>query len=450
MASVLHSLLILFSVLFHVFVVSTSLSSSNNIFNDDITTGFAAVTLRHRDSGKNLTKSELLKRAIERGKHRLQSIKSRASLPFGAFAPVSYGSGEYVMTLAIGTPRETYTAIVDTGSDLIWTQCRPCKQCFSQPAPIFDPRTSRTYKQISCKSQFCGDLPVSLCLSRNYCAYLYEYGDGSYTIGTLSSERFTFGEGKRTVSLLGIIFGCGNYNGGTFSDTSGLVGFGGGNLSLVSQLPEKVFSYCLVTFGSNQNSILYLGSLAADRILPSQKRISLRFVPNDFNPTFYYVPLTGIKVGLTTLPVSSNVFAVQQSNGSGGVIVDSGTTLTYIPTKVASLFYNVLGSQIGLTYFNGSGSVTGLSPCWFKSQRSHSFFSCPKLVFHFKRVHWEIPCENYLIDDVYKNSPLVCSVIQGTSGPPYIIGNIMQQNHLLRYDLKRRTLTLAPTKCAVR
>ncbi|WZZ22667.1 hypothetical protein YC2023_124054 [Brassica napus] len=36
------------------------------------------------------------------------------------------GSGNYIVTVGIGTPKHDLSLVFDTGSDLTWTQCEPC------------------------------------------------------------------------------------------------------------------------------------------------------------------------------------------------------------------------------------------------------------------------------------------------------------------------------------
>ncbi|KAM2392228.1 hypothetical protein ACFX1X_035740 [Malus domestica] len=103
------------------------------------------VTLKHIDSDKNLTKIERFQRRISRGRKRLQRLNAMvlAASPSDqdsrVMSPVHADQGEFLMKLSIGTPADTFNAIMDTGSDLIWTQCKPCEDCYDQPTPIFDP-----------------------------------------------------------------------------------------------------------------------------------------------------------------------------------------------------------------------------------------------------------------------------------------------------------------------
>jgi hypothetical protein len=68
---------------------------------------------------------------------------------------VSAGTGEYLMSLSLGTPPQQFAAIVDTGSDLNWVQCLPCRVCYQQTSDKFDPSRSSTYRDVPCASQLC-------------------------------------------------------------------------------------------------------------------------------------------------------------------------------------------------------------------------------------------------------------------------------------------------------
>ena len=64
------------------------------------------------------------------------------------------GTGNYVLPVSLGTPKKDLTLIFDTGSDLTWTQCKPCaRSCYNQTETIFDPSASNTHTNISLVSQ---------------------------------------------------------------------------------------------------------------------------------------------------------------------------------------------------------------------------------------------------------------------------------------------------------
>ncbi|GAB4835495.1 hypothetical protein Ancab_000404 [Ancistrocladus abbreviatus] len=394
--------------------------------------------LDHVDSDKNLTKFERIRRAIMRGKNRLQMLKARRRGSLSVLAPVYAGNGEFLMKLAIGTPRRYFSAIMDTGSDLIWIQCLPCELCFNQSTPIFDPKKSSSFSKLSCSSKLCLSLPEPICSNHYGCIYVYEYGDSSSTQGYMGSETFTFGLPKKSISLHEIGFGCGLNNQGGFSDGAGIVGLGRGPLSLVSQLAVSKFSYCLTSITSSKTSTLLMGSLANK--LPNARNKTTRLVKNPTQPSFYYITLEGISVSTVRLPIQPNTFALNK-DGMGGTIVDSGTTITYLKTNAYYVLKDELIRQINLTIVD-EYYYTGLDLC-FKLPRSGSRVKFPKLVFHFEGANLALPTKNYMVEVL----PGVVCLAMGSSDDLSIFGNIQQQNMLLLYELHQEKLTFMPAKC---
>ncbi|XAR73123.1 Nepenthesin [Bertholletia excelsa] len=391
------------------------------------------VGLKHVDSGTNLTK----------GRQRLQRLNAMvlASAPTGDSsqlkAPVYPGNGEFLMKLSIGTPAQSYSAIMDTGSDLIWTQCKPCQQCYDQPTPIFDPSKSSSFSKLSCSSDLCKALPMSNC-GTDGCEYLYSYGDYSSSQGVMGTETFTFD--KASVPNIG--FGCGEDNEGSgFSQGAGLVGLGRGPLSLVSQLKEPMFSYCLTSIDDSKTSTLLMGSLASANATGNSGDVQTTpLLRNPSQPSFYYLDLQGITVGDTRLPIEKSTFALN-ADGSGGLIIDSGTTITYLKESAFDQVKKEFISQVKLPV-DKSGS-TGLDLCFTLPSDAKSV-EVPKLVFHFKGADLELPGENYMIAD--SSMGLMCLAMGSSSGMS-IIGNVQQQNLMVVHDLAKETVSFIPTQC---
>jgi hypothetical protein len=119
-------------------------------------------------------------------------------------------------------------------------------------------------------------------------------------------------------------FGGSTATAGSFP-ADGLVGLGGGAVSLVMQLGGAAslgrrFSYCLVPHSVNTSSALNFGALAN---VTEPGAASTPLVAGDVD-TYYTVVLDSVKVGNKT--VASAV--------SSRIIVDSGTTLTFLDTAL--------------------------------------------------------------------------------------------------------------------
>ena len=163
-------------------------------------------------------------------------------------------------------------------------------------------------------------------------------------------------------------------------------------------------------------------------------------IQNPSQPSFYYLSLEGISVGGNALPIKKSTFALQD-DGTGGLIIDSGTTITYLEESAFDLVKKEFTSQINLP-LDTSGS-TGLDLC-FKLPSDSSSIDVPKLVFHFDGADLDLPAENYMIGD--SGLGVLCLAMGGSSGMS-IFGNVQQQNMLVLHDLEKATLSFLPTQC---
>jgi hypothetical protein len=215
------------------------------------------------------------------------------------------GSGQYFVEFYLGTPPQKFALIVDSGSDLIWVQCTPCKQCFDQQGPLYDPGNSTTFRPVPCLSSECLLIPAVQGFPCDFrypgaCAYEYQYADTSYTRGVFAYETATLGATSATgdVRIDRVAFGCGNENSGaSFAAAGGIIGLGQGPLSFTSQIGYAYgnkFSYCLVNYldPTSVRSSLVFGDIESS-LLASTKR-ELMYTPivaNPRSPTLYYVQI---------------------------------------------------------------------------------------------------------------------------------------------------------------
>ncbi|OAE30682.1 hypothetical protein AXG93_2390s1030 [Marchantia polymorpha subsp. ruderalis] len=397
----------------------------------------------HPDSPLHQAESTFAERilnAVKRSKARaagLQNIVASGITP----------RGSYIMTISLGTPPQTKTAIVDTGSDLVWLQCAPCSSCYQQPDPVFDPSKSSSYHKIRYFSNLCGELPY-ISWNWGYCYYLYAYGDQSTTQGDLAQETLTLtATDGSTQSFPNFAFGCGRRNQGTFVGTDGLVGLGRGALSFPEQIGALIrakFSYCLVDAVSSatESSPLIFGDDAS----VVANGLNLQYTPLVRNPavdTFYYVKLNGIAVNNQPLAgIAPGAFALDIYTGRGGVILDSGTTITQLVDSAYIPFASTLQSLIN--YPQIDGSPIGLDLCYNLSSVSNPTF--PSVTLQFQGVDLTLPANNLFLQ--VDDQGTSCLAFLGTSDLT-IIGNIQQQNFYISYDVANERVGFAPVdSCA--
>ncbi|TVU34017.1 hypothetical protein EJB05_15838, partial [Eragrostis curvula] len=233
-----------------------------------------------------------IQRKVSRARKDAVGTQKTAS-PIPTTLASSLGTFQYVITVGIGSLSAPQTVFIDTGSDVSWVRCVPCPQCHPEVDPLFDPSTSSSYFPFSCDSMACAQLVDSGygngCLS-SQCQYIVKYADGSVTTGTYSFDTLTLGP-KPSLVVQGFAFGCSHDESGMnfYGQTDGIIGLGGGAMSLVSQISGtfgSAFSYCLPPTPAT-SGFLTLGA-AANSGFVTTPMISVPLLP-----TYYFVTLEG-------------------------------------------------------------------------------------------------------------------------------------------------------------
>ena len=411
-----------------------------------------SLQLQHIDAlSTDQTPEQLFNLRIQRDAIRVKSIVSLLAAKNGTgvgvrpgsgfsssvISGLAQGSGEYFTRLGVGTPPRYVYMVLDTGSDVVWLQCAPCRKCYTQADPVFDPTKSKSYSGIPCGSPLCRKLDSPGCNQRKSCLYQVSYGDGSFTTGEFITETLTF----RRSRVARVALGCGHDNEGLFVGAAGLLGLGRGRLSFPSQTGyqfNRKFSYCLVDrSASSKPSSVVFGNLAVSR--------TARFTPLLANPkldTFYYLELLGISVGGTRVRgISASLFKLDHA-GNGGVIIDSGTSVTRL-TRAAYIALRD-AFRAGASSLKRAPEFSLFDTCYDLSGRSE--VKVPTVVLHFRGADVSLPAANYLIP--VDSSGTFCFAFAGTMSGLSIIGNIQQQGFRVVYDLAGSRVGFSPRGCA--
>ncbi|RDX68097.1 Aspartic proteinase CDR1, partial [Mucuna pruriens] len=423
----------LFSSLTLVFVCLYNIS-----FLEALNNGFS-VEMIHRDSSRSPfyrhteTQFQRVANAMRRSINRANSITAEAN--------VTADQGEYLVSYSVGTPPFQHFGIVDTGSDIFWLQCLPCKTCYKQTTPIFDPSKSKTYQTLPCSSDTCQSLPPSSCTSNeSICEYSINYRDGSHSQGNLSVETLTLGSTNGSfVQFPKIVIGCGHDNNVSFEGkSSGIVGLGRGPISIISQLSSSIggkFSYCLTPMDSQSNSSskLNFGDAA---VVSGDGTVSTPIVPQGLRG-YYYLTLEAFSVGEKRIGFES---PSSRSSGVGNIIIDSGTTLTLLPYVVYSKLESAVANAVKLKRAKDPSQI--LSLC-YQSTSDKLDAHVPVITAHFSGADVKLNAINTFIEVAHG---IVCLAFQ-TSEIGSILGNMAQQNMLVGYDLQKKLISFKPTDC---
>lgn len=388
----------------------------------------------------------------------LSNLHRKPNLPVtsGAYA----GAGQYFVTLHLGTPPQPLLLVADTGSDLIWVTCSACRDDCSLTRPphsAFLARHSSSYSLHHCFDPACRLVPhprpsVACNHTRLHspCRYEYSYSDGSITNGFFAKETTSFN--SSTGNLLqhdSLAFGCGfkisgpSVSGPSFHGAQGVMGLGRGSISFVTQLGRRFgnkFSYCLkdYTIAPPPTSYLLIGSGAGNS--------RMRYTPLLANPlsfTFYYIGIQNVYVDNLKLRVSPSVWGMDKL-GNGGTIVDSGTTLSFLPDTAYRHVVAAIRRRVKLP--TPGGSPPNFDLCFNVSGILRP--SLPKL--SFKLVGNSLfspPVGNYFIDT---SENVKCLALQPVTSPGgfSVIGNLMQQGFLFEFDIGRSQLGFSRSGCS--
>ncbi|KAJ1702472.1 hypothetical protein LUZ63_002251 [Rhynchospora breviuscula] len=407
--------------------------------------GFNRLTIIHRHgpctpqpTNKKITDAQILRKDQDRVDSMHHYVKSAKKATIGGSLSVSlpaqhgssYGTGNYVVKIGMGTPRKDFSVVFDTGSDLSWIQCKPCKGCHNQRDPLFDPTLSSTYSNVSCSSTYCTQLEKSSC-SNGQCQYEVKYLDKSQTDGVFAQDTLTL---SPTDKLPNFMFGCGTSNSG-FSDrdmTDGLIGLGRDRVSLISQATSNygaMFSYCLPSISS------YTGYLSIGTNSEPQASFTSMVQKTD-SPSFYYINLTALKVGGMLLNISSTVF-------SGGTVIDSGTVITRLPPTAYVKLRDAF--QQYMKMYPKAPSLEILDTCYDFSQYPRVKLPTISLVFS-GGTNLDVDFSGILY---VSQQSQACLAFAGNSGDSDIgiIGNTQQKTVNVVYDIANQKIGFSYGGC---
>ena len=135
---------------------------------------------------------------------------------------------------------------------------------------------------------------------------------------------------------------------------------------------------------------------------------------------------------------------IDQSGDSseGNIIIDSGTTLTILPSNLYPDFESAVKAEIDLAPTEDPSGV--LSLCYVSSSDD---FRGPSITAHFTGADVNLSSSTTFIR---VDEQVVCLAFVAASDEPgsiSIFGNLAQANVLVGYDVVKKTVSFKPTDC---
>ncbi|EXC35930.1 Aspartic proteinase-like protein 2 [Morus notabilis] len=430
------------AMIFLLFLISTKVTTTSAL-ND------AVLSVKYKYAGREPSLSAL-KAHDDRRQLR---ILAGVDLPLGGSGRPD-AVGLYYARIGIGTPPKDYYVQVDTGSDIMWVNCIQCKDCPTRSSlgidlTLYDIKDSSTGKLVPCDEEFCLEVsggPLSGCTKNVTCPYLQIYGDGSSTAGYFVKDVVQYdrvsGDLETTSSNGSVIFGCGATQSGDLASNGeealdGILGFGKSNSSVISQLAssgrvKKMFAHCLD--GTNGGGIFAIGHVVQPKV---------NMTPLVPNQPHYNVNMTAIQVGRTFLSVPNYAFDFGDRKGT---IIDSGTTLAYLPEMVyVPLVSKILSQQPDLKVRTVHGEYT----CFQYSESLDDAF--PPVTFYFENsLSLKVHPHEYLFSYEgmwcigWQNSGMQSRDSKNLT----LLGDLVLSNKLVVYDLENQAIGWTEYNCS--
>lgn len=390
-------------------------------------------------------------------RHDSPRLQRRSDSTFEAPIKNDKRNGGYFATVQIGSPGQNLTLQIDTGSSDVWVPYSGASICTDTSSDndgctfgsctlsfnrrdvfylltlsVVDPDESKTFDDVGP-----GQFEIA------YVDNSYSRGDyfqDDLKIAGATIQNLTMGLGVRTNIAHGLI-GLGYVINEASMDT---VDATYPNLPVAMEqgglINTVAYSLWLNDLDANTGSILF-GGIDTAKYVGDLTRIEI--LPDESNDNF-----THFTVAVTSLEASSpsGMDVLTSEELPIHAVLDSGTTLTYLPQDMASQVWAEMGAEYALDF------EAAVLPCSFRSHPGQ---------FSFGFAGPQGPRINITMDEIvidltdgqpptftsgpHKGEPVCGCGIQNQSSSPYFLGDTFLRSAYVVYDLVNNEIGLAAT-----
>ncbi|KAH7038152.1 aspartic peptidase domain-containing protein [Microdochium trichocladiopsis] len=255
----------------------------------------------------------------------------------------------YFVNFTIGTPPQNIRAALDTGSSDLWVNTPNSDLCTQHGDPC---STGGTYDSTQSSSSTILGVDFSI-----------QYGDGSsasghyatdnITIGDTTLNQFQFGIGSNSTSTEGV-FGIGYPRLESLVQVEGQSAYENLPAKLVSSgaIASSAYSLWLNDLDASTGSVLF-GGIDTEKYTGTLATLPIQSSAGTYNQI--KITLTGASFNGTTL----------SDNLAHAVLLDAGSSFTYLPDTIVTKLYSQVGAQydssLGGAYIPCAMANSGLS-----------------------------------------------------------------------------------------
>ncbi|TKA77057.1 hypothetical protein B0A55_04407 [Friedmanniomyces simplex] len=326
----------------------------------------------------------------------------------------------YFMNATVGTPAQDLRLHIDTGSSDLWVNVATSQLCSSQGSPCsasgtYAPNSSSTYQYLN------GEFNIT-------------YVDGSGSAGDYVSDTVEFGGVTLKNQQLGI--------GYTSTSGEGIIGIGypinevatqynGGSpypnvplhLMQNGDINSNAYSLWLNDLEASTGSILF-GGVNTDKFTGELQ--TLPIIKEQGYYAEFIIALTAVGANGTTGSLANNI--------ATPALLDSGSSLMYLPDNIVQTIYNDVGAQ-----YDSSQGAAFVDCSLANSDATIDFtFSSPTIRVAMKELVIVAGVDAH-------NNPLCIIGISPADGSTPVLGDTFIRSAYIVYDMSNNEISIAQT-----
>lgn len=335
----------------------------------------------------------------------------------------------YSVELAIGTPSQNLTVLLDTGSADLWVPGKGNPYCGSvmdcEHYGVFDKSKSSTFK------------------ANKSSPFYAAYGDGTYAEGAFGQDKLKYNE----LDLSGLSFAVANESNSTF----GVFGIGLSTLEVtysgkVAVMDKRSYQYDNFPLFLKHSGAIDATAYSLFLNDESQASGNILFGAVDhskYEGQLYTIPLINLyksqgyqhpvafDVTLQDLGLQTDKHNITLTTTKLPVLLDSGTTLTYLPSQAVAL----LAKSVNASYSKTLGYYEYTCP---------SSNNKTSVAFDFGGFRINAPLSDFTMQTSVGTCAL--AIIPQTGNTTAILGDSFLRNAYVVYDLDNYEVSLAQAK----
>lgn len=331
----------------------------------------------------------------------------------------------YFANATLGTPAQSFRLHIDTGSSDLWVNTNTSTLCNAKGTPCafagtYSANASSTYSYLA------SDFNISYVDGSGASG---DYVTDTFTIGGTTLATLQFGIGYTSTSYEGIL-GIGYEINEVQVGRAGKAAYANLPAQMVTDglIQSNAYSLWLNDLDANTGSILFGG------VDTAQYHGSLETLPIQKEQGYYaefLITLTGITLGNTVIA----------KNQAQAVLLDSGSSLTYLPDSMTEAIYQ----QVDAQYDSNEGAA--YVPCSLASNSSalNFTFSTPTISVTMNELVIPVTSSNGK-QLTFSDGTAAClfGIAPAGSSTP-VMGDTFIRSAYLVYDLANNEISIAQT-----